>query len=77
MPSRPTSRFSDRYGATSPAVQAVQAFDGQRASHRLIPGNFRGCNFAAGMNQESLLKPSRYILLQFTFIIPNIQFETE
>ena len=54
-PSRPTSRISERFGAISPAIQV---FDGPR-SHRIVPGGFRGCNFAAGMNQESLVRPSR------------------
>ena len=53
-PSRPTSRISERFGAISPAIQI---FDGPRA-HRIVPGGFRGCNFSAGMNQESLVRPS-------------------
>ena len=55
-PSRPTSRISERFGAISPAIQI---FDGPRA-HRIVPGGFRGCNFSAGMQQESLVRPSRY-----------------
>jgi len=47
---RPTSRL----GAISPAVHI---FDGP-ASHRIIPGSFKGCNYAAGMSQESLVRPS-------------------
>ena len=52
--SRPASRISERYGAISPAVHV---FDGP-ASHRIVPGGFRGCNYAAGMQQESLVRPS-------------------
>ncbi|CAG5099600.1 Oidioi.mRNA.OKI2018_I69.XSR.g16596.t1.cds [Oikopleura dioica] len=48
------SRPSSRLGAMSPAVHI---FDGP-ASHRIIPGGFKGCNFAAGMSQESLVRPS-------------------
>jgi len=56
-PSRPTSRISERFGAISPAIQI---FDGPRA-HRIVPGGFRGAglnNFSAGMQQESLVRPS-------------------
>ena len=54
--SRPNSRFSDRFGATTPVIQVFQ--DTPR-THRIVPGGFRGCNYAAGMNQESLVRPSR------------------
>ena len=53
--SRPSSRFSDRFGATTPVIQVFQ--DTPR-THRIVPGGFRGCNYAAGMNQESLVRPS-------------------
>ena len=46
--SRPTSRLSERFGAISPAVHV---FEHGPASHRIIPGGFRGCNYAAGMQQ--------------------------
>ena len=59
--SRPTSRLSERFGAISPAVHV---FEHGPASHRIIPGGFRGCNYAAGMQQgtknELLTKKNNY-----------------
>lgn len=37
--SRPSSRFSDRFGATTPVIQVFQ--DTPR-THRIVPGKFKG-----------------------------------
>ena len=63
--SRPVSRLSERFGAISPAVHV---FDGP-ASHRIVPGGFRGCNYAAGMQQESLVRVGKIIHFETPKII--------
>ena len=46
------------FGAAKSVSRCWHFLNPGSASHRIVPGGFRGCNYAAGMPQESLVRPS-------------------